>query len=437
MLKNILYLTFAATLWSSSVYSQVYIHLNENDCTLCNQGGVLALENFNKRETDAVILFGSNDGNSSAFHNYYTKNFNTIIDDSLFNAIKPPQNRSSISIKINSNYRSFLLKGMDNFNELAIPINTDGFSVSKHARIISFDYNLAIVSDLELKLFIVDLETDSSKIVSTEKLLSIRDQLLDRIPNLTNEDKKQTLEFVSKYVGEKNVLEIGSVSKTPNGYRVSLAIRHYMSTPVGRGIGASSFVIDVNRDFDLENHWIFPQKNGDLVDGNKEESVYLARSKFLGPTFLTQLTGFGKEAKVFTSYQLINNSWSKLDGVVFHPEELEAKDSVNLLPIFHHRDVFASSGEKYGFLGASNQLFNLETGKSQPLHKTSEVVWWAGIQDKNLFTTEVLDEHSILKRNGKIVYHFEGYIKPFKLDSGHLYFTKLNDTSYTVYILIL
>ena len=265
MLKNILYLTFAATLWSSSVYSQVYIHLNENDCTLCNQGGVLALENFNKRETDAVILFGSNDGNSSAFHNYYTKNFNTIIDDSLFNAIKPPQNRSSISIKINSNYRSFLLKGMDNFNELAIPINTDGFSVSKHARIISFDYNLAIVSDLELKLFIVDLETDSSKIVSTEKLLSIRDQLLDRIPNLTNEDKEQTLEFVSKYVGEKNVLEIGSVSKTPNGYRVSLAIRHYMSTPVGRGIGASSFVIDVNRDFDLENHWIFPQKNGDLV----------------------------------------------------------------------------------------------------------------------------------------------------------------------------
>ena len=74
---------------------------------------------------------------------------------------------------------------MDNFNELAIPINTDGFSVSKHARIISFDYNLAIVSDLELKLFIVDLETDSSKIVSTEKLLSIRDQLLDRIPNVS------------------------------------------------------------------------------------------------------------------------------------------------------------------------------------------------------------------------------------------------------------
>ena len=61
----------------------------------------------------------------------------------------------------------------------------------------------------------------------------------------------------------------------------------------------------------------------------------------------------------------------------------------------------------------------------------------AGIQDKNLFTTEVLDEHSILKRNGKIVYHFEGYIKPFKLDSGHLYFTKLNETTYTVYILIL
>ncbi len=74
-----------------------------------------------------------------------------------------------------------------------------------------------------------------------------------------------------KYVGEKNVLEIGSVSKTPNGYRVSLAIRHYMSTPVGRGIGASSFVIDVNRDFDLENHWIFPKKTVILLMATKRK----------------------------------------------------------------------------------------------------------------------------------------------------------------------